>query len=386
MVGVVTHIKLDTDWVRNPPKVLWRRPCVEGYSGLAVAGNVVLTMEQRGGEEAVVCYDRATGRQIWAYPYDAFHKDQMGNGPRATPTIHDGLIFTLGATGELVCLNAKKELQWSHNILRDADAKKIQWGMTGSPLIVNDLVIAHAGVDPDISPTQRPGTALIAYDYKIGEKRWAVANRKAGYSSPQLVTLAKVQQILLFDGEALGGFDPKTGKQLWMTPWITKMDMNMIQPVIIGDDQVFISSELDNGCALLQIKPSSNSDDPWTVETVWKTKSLAARFANPVYDGKNIYGLQFLNGVLRCVDVKDGSLRWSGERYGPGQMLLVNDVLLIVSDKGEVSLLATDTAEPKVLARFAALDEKTWNTPTLAGDQLFIRNQKEIVCLKLPRK
>ena len=109
-------------------------------------------------------------------------------------------------------------------------------------------------------------------------------------------------------------------------------------------------------------------------------------FANPVTDGKNIYGLQFLNGALRCIDVKEGKLRWTGERYGPGQMLMVDNVLLVVSDKGELSLLETDTDEPKVLGRYSAFDGKTWNTPALAGDQLFLRNQSEIVCLKLSRR
>ena len=163
-----------------------------------------------------------------------------------------------------------------------------------------------------------------------------------------------------------------------------KMDMNMISRRLSATSRSLRPNL--TMAALLEVKPPATSSDAWTVKTLWKSNKLAGRFANPVTDGKNIYGLQFLNGVLRCLDAKDGKLRWSGERYGPGQMLMVNDVLLIVSDKGEVSLLATDTEEPKVLARFQALEGKTWNTPALAGDQLFIRNQNEIVCIKLPRK
>jgi outer membrane protein assembly factor BamB len=381
--GNITHLKLETDWVKHPPQVLWRRPVVEGYSGLAVAGNAVVTMEQRGAEECIVCYDRGTGRQRWVHSNGSYYKDKtkMGDGPRATPTIHDGLIFTIGAAGEVVCLNAKGEPQWSRNVLKEGQAKNVKWGISRSPLIVNDMVIAHAGVDKD----NLVDSALIAYDYKTGEKVWATGNRAAAYASPQLVTLGKTPQILLFDAAGLVSYDLK-GKELWQHEWRTKEDMNMSQPVVFGDDRVFITSELDNGCAMLQISPPASPQDSWNVKTLWKTKSLAGRFANPVTDGKNIYGLQFLNGVLRCIDARDGRLRWAGDRYGPGQMLIVDDVLLIVSDDGVVSLIATDTDEPKVLATFRALEGITWNTPTIAGDQLFIRNQKEIVCIKLARK
>lgn len=380
--GVVKHIKLETDWAKHPPKELWRRPAVEGYSGFAVAGNVAVTMEQRKNEECIVAYDRATGRQRWVYTCGVKYEDnmKMGDGPRATPTIHDGLIFAIGASGEVTCINSEGKAIWSRNMLKDGKAKNIEWGMTGSPLIVGNLVIAHAGVDKE-NPAS---SAVIAYDYKTGEKEWAVGNRAAGYASPQLVTLGKTQQILLFDAAGLVSYDVK-GNELWQHEWRSKMDMNMIQPLVFGDDRVFITSELDNGCAMVKVTPQKPGE-PWKVESVWKNKNLAGRFANPVTDGKNIYGLQFLNGVLRCLDVETGKLRWSGERYGPGQMLMVDNVLMIVSDTGEVSLLKTDTDAPEVLGRFNAFDDKTWNTPALAGDQLFLRNQHEIVCFKLTRR
>ncbi len=381
--GIIAHLKLQTDWAKYPPQELWRHPVVGGYSGVAVAGNVVVTMEQRGHQEVVVCYDRATGRQRWNFAYDAYHKDVMGDGPRSTPTIHDGLIFTLGATGYLMCFDGEGKQKWATNILRDCRAKNIQWGLTGSPLIVNDLVVAHAGIDPD----NRFDAALVAYEYKTGVKRWARGNRRAGYSSPQLAKLGGMWQILLFDGEALAGIDPLDGRELWMFPWATDMQQNMSQPVVIGDDRVFISSEVKNGCALLRVTAPRKDAKDWSVTPVWrKEKKLAARFSNPVTDGTHIFGLHNVRGFLMCLDAKDGSVKWEGEEYGPGQMLLVDDVLLIVSDQGEVSLVQTDSAAANVLARYRAFAGKTWNTPAIAGDHLFIRNQFEIACFKLPRR
>ena len=381
--GVITFAKLHRNWDGAAPVVSWRHPCPGGYGGVAVAGNIVVTLEQHESQEVVACYDRATGRPRWAYAYNGAYKDIMGDGPRSTPTIHGKMIFSIGATGELVCLNAEGKLQWSKNVLAEAKAKNVKWGLTGSPLIVDDLVIAHAGIDPD-APAD---SALIAFEQADGKVRWKTGNRKAGYSSPQLATLAKVPQILLFDGAGLVSYDPKTGKELWTFPWITDFEMNSIQPLVVGDDSVFISSELKNGCALLRLK--SADKESWTVETVWQNKNLAARYANPVTDGKHIFGLHNTDGFLRALDVSDGRITARGERQGPGQMLLVDDLLLVVNGKtGDVGLFETADASCKELGRFSAFEnrDKTWNTPALAGDQLFIRNQAEIACVKLPRR
>jgi outer membrane protein assembly factor BamB len=382
--GIVAFAKLQTNWQEYPPKRLWNKSCPGGYSGIAVAGNIAVTLQQRKGQEVVVCYDRATGRERWNYPYDAFHEDIMGNGPRSTPAIHERRIFTIGATGEMVCLNAEGEKQWSANILELAKAKNIKWGLTGSPLIVDDLVIAHAGIDP-----QAPaGSALIAFEQATGEIRWQTGNRKAGYSSPQLAVLDNTPQILLFDGEGLISYD-KAGNELWQHPWLTDWDMNSIQPVVLGNDRVFISSEMSNGCAMLRVKAPKADKASWTVEVLWENKRLAARYANPVSDGKHIFGLHNTGGVLTCLNASDGTLKWKGERCGPGQMLLADGVLLVVNgDTGEVSLFETDSQSCSELGRLAVFEkkDKTWNTPALAGDHLFVRNQAEIACWKLPRR
>jgi outer membrane protein assembly factor BamB len=383
--GVVALASLETDWSKHPPRELWKHPSAGGYSGVAVAGNIAVTLEQRDGGEAVVCYDRASGQQRWAYGYGVYYKDPllMGDGPRSTPTIHEGHIFTVGASGDLVCLDAQGKKQWSTNILTDAKAKNVKWGLSGSPLVVDDLVVAHAGIDDD-APAN---SALIAYERATGTIRWRTGNRKAGYSSPQLATLAGKSQIILFDGAGLISYDSKTGAELWQYPWITMYEMNSIQPVVLGDDRVFISSELPNGCALLRVKAPSGGSSAWTVETLWQNKNLAARYANPVTDGKSVFGLHNMQGVLTCLDAATGKVKWKGEREGPGQMLLAGRHLLVVNgDKGEVALFDTTTSGCTELARYPLFNDKTWNTPAVAGKQLFVRNQASIVCLELPQQ
>jgi outer membrane protein assembly factor BamB len=392
--GIVAWAKLDTDWIKTPPTVEWDHPCGGGYSGIAVAGNIVVTLEQRADGESVVCYDRISGKQRWAAASkDVSYKDawHMGDGPRSTPTIdnpHDPRIYTIGATGELTCHTIDGKLEWRANILEDAQAKNIKWGLTGSPLIVDDLVIAHAGIDEN-APAD---SALIAYEKTKGTIRWRTGNRAAGYSSPQLATLAGIPQILVFDAAGLVSYEPKTGKELWQFPWVTDFAMNSIQPVVLGKDRVFISSELKNGCAMLRVKPDTLSSIlptnlRWSVEVVWQNKNLAARYANPVTDGKSIFGLHNLQGVLTCLDANTGEVKWKGEREGPGQLLLAENALIVVNgDRGEVALFDPDGSACTELARYPAFEKraKTWNTPALAGDQLFVRNQAHIVCLKLP--
>jgi outer membrane protein assembly factor BamB len=383
--GEVSWLTLDTDWSKSPPTAEWSIKCGNGYSGLAVTGNLVVTLEQREDGESVVCYDRNSGKQRWVYRSAKNYIDptSMGNGPRSTPTIHDNHIYTIGATGELVCLNLKGEKQWARNILEDAKAKNVKWGMTGSPLIVDDLVIANPGIDEDAKTENN--SSLIAYEKATGEIRWRTSNRPAGYSSPQLATIAGTPQIILFDGKGLVGYDPKLGKELWQYPWVTDYAMNSIQPLVLGD-RIFISSEKKNGCAMLRIAKDAAK---WKVDVVWKNKNLAARYANPVSDGKSIFGLDNTRGELTCLDAETGNVHWKGGPEGPGQLLLAKNALIVTNgETGDVALFDLDTAECKELARFQTFDkrDKTWNTPALAGDQLFVRNQAQITCLKLHRR
>jgi outer membrane protein assembly factor BamB len=376
--GVVRPTELlDMKWEKSKPKELWRHPCGGGFAGFVVAGNVAITVEQRDRDEVVVCYDRASGKQRWTHDYPASFKHPTGSGPRATPTIADGEVYSLGALGDLVCLEgATGTLRWSVNILTDCKAKSVAWAMTSSPLVVADLVIVNAGIDPNKNASQ----ALVAYHRKDGTRAWAVGDKRAGYSSPQVATLAGRRQVLLFDAGGLGGYDLRTGEQLWQYAWETWEDMNIIQPLVIDDNRVFISSETTNGCAMLEI---TRAGSEFTVKAVWSNKYLGAKYANPVRMGNSIYGLS--NGWLVCLDVNTGERRWRGKWYGQGQMLGVAGTLLIQSESGELVLVPADPKSYREIDRLRVFDApRTWNTPALAGRQLFLRNDIEMVCYELP--
>lgn len=379
--GVAHYLPIATDWVAKPPKVLWRQPAGGGYAGFAVAGNIAVTIEQRRDQEAVVGYDRKTGRERWLYSYPAYFQQSEpmgGSGPRATPTISGGDVYSLGAQGDLVCLNGQTgQRRWSVNLLEDNHAKNTTWGMTGSPLVVGDLVVVNPGIDPDKNSNQ----AVAAYDRKSGKRVWSAGNQPASYSSPQLARLANVDQILLFDAGGLVGLQLTDGRELWRQPWKTFSDMNIIQPLVLHGDRVLISSEMANGSALLQLRHSS---EQWSVEEVWQSRSLCSKYANPVAFQEHIYGMS--NGILTCVELATGKRCWKGGRYGHGQLLLTGDILLISTETGALAAVLADPGGFNELGKFALFDGKTWNTPALAGNQLFLRNHHEMACLELPAK
>jgi outer membrane protein assembly factor BamB len=372
--GVVHGPALARDWTAHPPRLLWRQPVGGGYAAFAVAGSVAVTIEQRRDSESVVCYDAATGEQYWVYSYPAHFSESLGgDGPRATPTIADGDVYSLGATGTLVCLELTSgRLKWKVNILEDDD--NLPWGMSGSPLVYDQLVV----VNPGTQRSTASGKAVVAFDRRTGRQVWSAGSTKAGYSSPMLATLAGRRQVILLDGESLAGYDAESGQDLWQFPWQTFQNINAAQPLVLTGDRIFISSGYDHGCAMLRIAKSAGT---YTVEPLWQNKNMQCKFASPVSYQGFLYGLD--EGILTCVDAETGQRKWKDGRYGHGQLLLVEDLLLILSETGRLVLVPATPDGRRELGNIRALEDKTWNNPALADGKAFLRNSEEMACYDL---
>lgn len=380
--AVVDGIRLERDWARHPPRELWRWRVGLGWSAFAVAGDFAVTQEQRGDEETVVCYDLRTRRERWVHADKArFSEPLGGDGPRATPTIAAGRVYSLGATGILNCLDGSNGKRlWSRNILSDAGAANITWGMCGSPLLLGNAVI--------VSPGGKRGHSLVAYDKDSGKTLWHAGGAPAGYASPMVTELDGLRQILVFNGSGLTGHDVKTGKPLWSHEWETHQHINAAQPVPLADfgysqgaDRVLISSAYGEGACLLTVHRAGQKK--FHVHELWRNSNLKAKFSNVIVHGDYAYG--FDEGVLCCIDLEEGKRQWRGGRYGHGQMILVGGLLLIQAENpGDVVLVeATPEAHTEV-ARHPALEGRTWNHPALAGNLLLVRNDQEAVCFELP--
>lgn len=362
-----------------PPKVLWKHPVGGGHAGIAVAGNSAITVEQRGELETIVCYDRATGRERWAFGYPArfSHSEPMGgDGPRTTPSIVGGLVYAVGGAGDLVCLDgATGKPKWQVNVLADSGATNAEWGMSASPLVLGDRVIVNPGVNTKDNKQQ----AVAAYDRLTGKRLWAVGSHPMAYASPIRAVFAGAEQVVVFDADGLGGHDPATGAELWRFPWKTDMGMNSAQPVLLQGDRLFVSSERSSGGAVVKV---TKADDKWQAKEVWRNRTLSARFSCPVFASGHLYGLT--EGRLVCVEAANGKRKWIEGDFGNGQIVLAGDKLIITGEKGKVTLVAADPAEFRELGSVPVFDTRTWNVPALAGKQLFLRNHREMACLELP--
>lgn len=364
--------KLAVDWKSEPPKELWRHPVGPAWSGFAVVGNFAITQEQRGEDEIVICYDLVGGKVLWSHSDPAHYNTVIaGEGPRATPTIQSNRVFTVGATGLLNCLDLITGTRiWSKDIIADNHAKVNGWGMSGSPLLVDQLVV--------VSPGGPDGRSLVAYKAANGEFVWGGGSDGADYSSPVLATLAGVRQILIFNSKVTA-HDVISGKVLWEYPW-PGGHPHISVPVVLSGDRVLVSSGYGTGSQLLQIK--KEADGKWTAARIWKSIRLKAKFTNVVVREDFIYGLD--DGILVCLDAADGSLKWKEGRYGHGQVILAGSLLLVTEESGDIILIEPVPQEHRELTRFAALHGKTWNPPALAGEFLVVRNDKEAACFRLP--
>lgn len=371
--GIIPSAKFATDWKVTPPKELWRQPIGAGWSSFAVVGGRAFTQEQRGDEELVTCYDLFTGRLLWSHADRArFFQWQGGEGPRGTPTVDAGRVFTCGATGILNCLDAATgQRVWTRSVLMENALENIEWGMSVSPLVVEDRVIVTAG--------KTAGPVLYAYHRETGEPLWKAGHDVASYASPIAATLAGRRVILSNNAAALTAHDPATGAVLMEYRWGDAKWPKGSQPVAIGGDRVFVSAGYGMGCRLVKVTAVNGK---LSASEVWRGLRMKTQFNSAVVRGEHIYGLD--DGRLACVDVATGERRWKDGRFGSGQSLLAGEVMLVQSEPGPVFLAAAYPDGYREIARLDALSSKTWNFPTLAGRYLLVRNDREAACYELP--
>lgn len=364
----ISKEKILTNWPGGKLQELWRKPVGGGWASFVIAGNLLYTIEQRRAQEVVAAYDTATGREVWTHKYDANFQESMGGpGPRATPTWHEGKVYSMGATGELFVLDGLTgKVIWHKNILEDNGAENITWAMSASPLIVDDTVVVQPG-----GPSNK---SIVAYNKNTGARVWGSLNDRTSYASPMLVTLNGRRQIVTITAVRAVGLDAASGKLLWEYPWTTEYDINSAQPIIAGPNQVVISSGYGHGAALLEISDAG-------AKKIWENKKLKNKFNSSIYYDGYIYG--FDESIFTCIDVKTGEPAWKAGRYGYGQVLMASGHLVITSEQGEVILLKADPTGHKELAKFQALDGRTWNVPAIADGRLFVRNGTEMAAYKI---
>ena len=369
--AVVRGARINTDWSASPPVQLWRRPIGPGWSSFAVSGDLLYTQEQRGEDEIVACYRVSTGKPVWRHRDPArFWESNGGAGPRGTPTLANGRVYAFGATGILNALDAANgKVVWSRNVASDVERKVPMWGFTSSPLVIDDVVVVAAS-----------GT-LAGYDIDTGKPRWVGPRLLGSYSSPHRATIEGVTQVLLLSGSGVTSVSPATGEVLWKHEW--ESGTTIVQPAVTPDGGVLINAIAMTGGIGTRRLAISHGSGGWGVNERWTSNGLKPYFNDFVVHKGHAFG--FDGNILSCIDLEDGKRKWKGGRYGNGQLILLSDqdLLLVLSEEGELALVNATGDQFKEVARFKAIEGKTWNHPVLVGDVLLVRNGEEMAAFRL---
>ena len=371
------------DFTRRPVE-RWRVPVGGGFAGMAVVGPFLVTVEQIGPNEAVVCYDPDTGGERWRHTLGPTLEDSTGSGPRSTPAIAGRFVYVSGATGRLAKLDLRSgQPLWQVDALTRFGLPNVTWGTSGSPLVRDGVVYVNLG--------SAGSGGLTAFDAETGETLWrhesappdgtpeGEPRNSAGYSSPMFATIAGVSQLLLFDGEGLRSHDVQTGREFWFDRFGNEFLVNVAQPLVYEDGRVFTAGSYGMGGRMIRV--TQDGDGTWSTEVLWKDRrTMRCKFTSPVAYKGHIYGLS--EGVLECVAADTGERQWKAGRYRHGQLLLSGDTLVILSEDGHLVTVRASPGSHEELLNVPVFDTaKVWNPPTLAGGRLYLRSDAEMVAL-----
>jgi len=371
--GVVTAGDINTDWINHPPRLLWKKRLGPAWSSVIVVAGRLFTQEQRGKQEAVVCYDALSGEELWSCEEKARYEDAVsGAGPRATPTFAGGRIFAMGSSGVLMGVDAATgKKHWSREVLKDSEGQQQMWGFSSSPLVIDGLVIVFGGGDKRKS--------LLAYNAASGELVWSADAGQMSFSSPQLLTIGD-KRVVLFVGEfGLQGFDPASGKLEFQWGEKRPQEAHSLQPHVLSlpqEERIYVATTQNISEARLH-----DASQKWDFESGWTSKDLKPDFNDFVVFQDHAFG--FDREMFACLNLANGKRAWKARtNYGHGQVILLQDkaLLLVLTETGEAVLLTANPKKHEELGRFQAIEGKTWNHPVIVDGRLFVRNAEEMAC------
>ena len=391
--GIIQNQEFSVSWEKQLPKVVWKIPIGAGWSSFSISHGLAITLEQLDDQECLTAFDLATGKVVWRVKSPGLHTQALGGlGPRSTPTIYRGKVIAQSALGIVSCVELETgKLIWQQDLLKlagidqETSEKAILWGRSGSPLAMEDCVVVPFGGKAD-SPSLK---SLIAFDLETGKEIWTGGDQQISYASPVLLNLCGVEQIVTVNEGVVTGHDPKNGHVWWSALWPSKSngDACSSQPVAVDNHRLLLGKGYALGSKLIELDYSGQIPDDashptsWRVDTKWEsTRILKTKFTSAIAYQGYLYGLS--DGVLECIDPKDGSRVWRGKRYGHGQSIIVNGHILVTSEDGRVVLIpATASGNGQEIAQMQVLEGVTWNIPAVAGPYLLIRNAEFAACL-----
>lgn len=367
--GISRETGLLQSWPASGPTVLWKVPVGEGYSHLAVFDGRLFTLYGMGSNDYAAAYDASTGRPLWKVPLGPKYENGQGNGPRSTPTIDGGRVYVLTAEGRLAALSAVDGRKiWQHDLRAELGASPPTWGVSTSPLVEGNLLLVDAGGSG--------GRGLVAFDKMTGKVVWTSQNDPAGYSAPIAITVGGIRQVVFFTARSVLAVSPKDGSLLWRVPWRTDWDVNAATPIFVAPDKLFVSSGYDTGAALFRIRVA---DGRVSAEEVWRNNGMKNQFSSSVLHEGHLYG--FHNSVLKCIVAATGEEKWRESGFGHGSLILAGGHLVVLSERGRLSLVEATPAGYREKGSTQILSGKCWTAPTIANGKLYLRNEEDMLAL-----
>lgn len=381
--GVSDETKLTNTFPADGAIVVWRQPLGPSMSGVSISDGTAFTLYQSETHQMLVALDAKTGEKKWEEKLAPAYENAMGNGPRATPTVHDGKVYAYTGEGILVAADAATgQTAWSVNAPKELYGKTMDYGMASSPLVVDGNVVVQVGSHRG---------AVAAFDSKSGKLSWSAAEGNAGYSSPIVTTLAGKEQIVALIGQELIGIEPANGDVLWSYEYSTDYDCNTATPVPLGDSKLLISAGENHGATILTIQ---ESDGTYTATADWESLGndsvLRAEWQTPVVFDGHLYALDNKGSAgpitnMVCIRMSDRKQLWAESRFGKANFILADGKLFVSTMRGDLMIVKATPESFQVADRSVVLG-MTRQAPAIANGLLYLRDDNEVVCVDVRQK
>ena len=377
---IVTGVRLLDAWPANGPRARWKRPLGEGHSTIVGDDQRLVTMYRRGEREFVVSLSAATGKTLWEHGYTPLTYERLdpsyGRGPHATPLLHGGRIYAVGTTGRLLCLDEKTGAElWTHELWRDFGGSFIINGYASSPIAFSDTIIVQVG---------GAGRSLVAFDAATGRVRWQAHHFRNSQSSPILIDVGGVRQLVAYMHNDIVGIDPSTGALLWQHPVRAAMSFhfNIATPIWGAGNLLFASSAYGVGGRVLQLEQRGGRT---TARELWQSERTRVHHENAIRIGDVIYASTGHLGpaFLTAFNVRDGKVLWQDRGFSHAMLLHADGKLLILDEDGTLGLATATPRGLTVHARAEVLRSPSWTAPTLIGGTLYVRDRHTIAALEV---
>lgn len=366
--GTTTDEGFDPAFAKGGVDTLWEKDLGVGFTGVTVSDGKAYTAGWKDGDTTFFAFDAKTGKELWSHSFASPKFDNLNvGGPRGTAAVDDGHVYHMASGGKFFCYEADTgKIVWMIDCSKVYGIKPPTWGFSGSPLVIDDVVYIDIG-------------RTIALNKKTGKELWKTGNYGAAYSTPALISFKGKDYLAVFPEKGLYIIERDGGKEIAHKPWKTNYGVHAATPVVINDKFIFMSSDYNTGCALVEFTGKG-------VKTIWENKNLKNQMATSVFHEGHLYG--FNSSRLTCINAETGEERWDQRGLGRGTVILAGDTLVVLSDKGEVMTAPASPRGFKPIGKVKVIegDDTIWTAPTLANNLLYIRGSRgKLVCIDVSK-